>query len=827
MPRFDPDKYVDFLDRKRKPLIVGSLAVAAVSLVFTVKLFMNLRPDIEELLPSTARSVQDLAEVRSRLIATDSLGILVFSDKPDASKRFVVDLVKKLKEVPDDTIARIDYRLKEAPEFFSNRRALYLDAEDLKGIRNFVRDRIEYETQLYNPLNIFSSREIKEPQFDMNKLRDKYQKRFGDQPKFPDGFFATADEKIRTVLIFIPSRFSRMKTAKKLKSELRRIFAELNPKSYAEDIDIRLTGPIQNLLEEHAGLVEDLGISTAVVVTTVSAAMLFYFQSFFATSALVIALLVGTIWTFGVAFFAVGYLNSNSAFLGSIVLGNGINFGIILLARYLEDRRLGRKHKQSMALAIRATATPTLTAALAAGLSYGSLIYTDFRGFRQFGLIGLIGMVLCWLASFCLLPAILSWMDERKKLESAIAPKRRKEFFTQLVGWSVKQFPGTILVVSALFTLGSVAAIVSYEGDMIESDLSQVRSKESMESGSGYYQQYLFKIFKRAMSPFIILMKDRKDVPEVVAKIQEAQQDERLKGVIARVQTMNELVPDQQGKKISILRDIREIVDPEVRSRLPVERKGLAKKLLNPDIYQPVDEQDLPTEVVNRFRERDGSTGKIIVAEPPPDTSILHGDTLIRAVSHLRDIADSVQPGAPIAGQLPVTADIISSIRTSGPQATVIAFSTVIALVIILFRNASIATLILLPLLLGVLWLVGLMFHFGIKINFINFITLPITFGISVDYGINVLERYLIDKKMGKADILKTIKNTGGAVALASLTTIIGYGSLLLARNRGFVSFGLIAVLGEITCLFAALGTIPAYLWIKEKRLAAKKTATS
>ena len=95
------------------------------------------------------------------------------------------------------------------------------------------------------------------------------------------------------------------------------------------------------------------------------------------------------------------------------------------------------------------------------------------------------------------------------------------------------------------------------------------------------------------------------------------------------------------------------------------------------------------------------------------------------------------------------------------------------------------------------------------KINFLNFIALPITFGIGVDYGVNVFQRYRQD---GASNILQVIKETGGAVILASLTTIIGYSSLIIASNQAFVSFGNLAVFGEITCLIAAVISLPAYL---------------
>jgi predicted RND superfamily exporter protein len=62
------------------------------------------------------------------------------------------------------------------------------------------------------------------------------------------------------------------------------------------------------------------------------------------------------------------------------------------------------------------------------------------------------------------------------------------------------------------------------------------------------------------------------------------------------------------------------------------------------------------------------------------------------------------------------------------------------------------------------------------------------------------------------------VRSTGGAVALCSLTTIIGYSSLLLAKNRALSLFGLLAVMGEVACLSAALVVLPAALLLVNRR---------
>src|SRR5260370_14057613 len=118
------------------------------------------------------------------------------------------------------------------------------------------------------------------------------------------------------------------------------------------------------------------------------------------------------------------------------------------------------------------------------------------------------------------------------------------------------------------------------------------------------------------------------------------------------------------------------------------------------------------------------------------------------------------------------------------------------------------------PLWLGVLWLFGALGAFAVKFNCVNFVVLPITFGIGVDYAVNLYERY-----REHDDVERALASSGGAVALCSSTTIIGYAALIIADNQAIQSFGLTAVIGEIACLSAALPALPPLLaWRDEGR---------
>ena len=157
------------------------------------------------------------------------------------------------------------------------------------------------------------------------------------------------------------------------------------------------------------------------------------------------------------------------------------------------------------------------------------------------------------------------------------------------------------------------------------------------------------------------------------------------------------------------------------------------------------------------------------------------------------------------AGETLVIADLLADIQREGPVTTLLSFLGVCALVLFFFRSWTRSAFLLVSLGAGVLLMAGVSSLVGIKINFFNFVVYPITFGIAVDYGANVMTR-MCDRR----SVLPALAEVGPAVALCSWTTIIGYGSLLLSINRALRSFGWYGMLGELTTLTTALVLLPA-----------------
>jgi predicted RND superfamily exporter protein len=142
-----------------------------------------------------------------------------------------------------------------------------------------------------------------------------------------------------------------------------------------------------------------------------------------------------------------------------------------------------------------------------------------------------------------------------------------------------------------------------------------------------------------------------------------------------------------------------------------------------------------------------------------------------------------------------------------GPLATLVAFLTVAVVTIVVTHRLVTALAILGSLLCGIILTVGGAAWLDVRLNFLNFVALPLTFGIGVEYAINLYERI-----RSSGSVSGGVISIGGPVALCSLTTILGYGALTLADNMALQSFGRYAIAGEIACILTALFVLPAAL---------------
>jgi len=784
--------------RRRRPILLGALGASILSGLLAARL--PLRGELAALLPPDARSVRELhaVEARAQLFGT----VIVAVQADDAARRSAAAqrVRARLQALPRDLVLEVDADSVIRDQYAWSHRYLLAPVADLESLRDELRDRKARANPLYVALDDGDAAAGDARLADLKKRVDALEAAARHPAPLVSG-----DGRLQIVVA--RTRYP----ADDLTHNAPVLAAARAAAEEARALGVRagVAGDVITSAEEHRALSGGMLQATLFTTAVVTAGLLLFFGAAAPVLALLGALAAGALVTFAFAFGAVGHLNLATAFLAPIVVGNGINFGIILLARHLEERRRGHEPGGALARAIAGSFGGTLAAALTASVSYGSLLATQFRGFRHFGVIGGVGILLCWAATFLVLPAAIAALEARGWVRLRRAgPKTSGD--GRWLARLLAQRPLAVGIGVAVVLLGAGAGAAAYLGrHPFETDFKNLRS-----SGAGIREVRAWSAavdqgFGRGISGGTVLaLPTPARAREVAARLRAADAGKPASDrLFARVSSFDEQVPPDQTDKLQVLAEIRRLLTKATLASMSDGDRALALALAPPPDLRPLTAGDVPAELAWPFTERDGTRGRLLLAKTGPAFDLWRTEDLHRFVARFRAL--ELGPGVLAGGSAFVQDDIVRSVDDDGPRATLVAALGAVLVVLAVLGATRAAAATIACGAAGVCLMLSAAGALGIRINFLDFVALPITIGIGIDYAVNIAARHRAE---GAGSAGRVLATTGPAVALCSFTTVVGYASLLLSDNQGIRSFGLSALIGELTCVFGALVLAPALL---------------
>lgn len=760
--------------------------------VYLVAARLRVRADFTNLLPRDAPAVRDMERLAARVVARDTALVLVIAPNAEARAAALDDAAARLATLDRGLVDRIERDDAETRGFLHARAHLLIPLPDLVAARDALANHLREVRLAANPLYIELDDEPPTGADDVQLDRLRERRRAAEARLARSGFMSE-DGTIGLVVVRTPFSSTDVARGRRLVDELSRIRGEVEAR---HGVRVGYTGGVVTTVIEHDALVD--GMISSGVVTGVLVALLLGRYLLRLLALLTINLTVATSASFALAVFSVGHLNAATAFLGAIIAGNGINYGIILIARYRrESERAGPE--DAMARALAGTLRPTLVAALGAAIAYGSLAATSFRGFADFAAIGAAGMLLCWLASYSLLPALVLRFA---RADTARAPTRLARTFARVTRVRRR---GLVLAVAAGCGIVAGAVVFRYiAADPFEYDLRNLRSTGDAAADARRWIQLSDATFGKSISGRIFIAADRPDqvalVVDAVRAIEaDRPADERAVGAVSSI--LDVIPPDQQ-RRIEVLGELRALLDDPAIATLDDAERAELRELRPPEDLRPIKIGDVPTAIREALVERDGRVGLLVAVRPGPQINQWNGKDLLRFASAIRTLHLANGETVTTSGASVVFADILASIERDGPRVTGFAAALLVAMVLLVAGWNRRALAVLAATLLGTVAMVATCALVGIRVNFLDFIALPITLGLGIDYAINLAH--------GED---ATSSGGAGAVVICSATTIVGYGSLLLSDNGAIRGFGTASLIGELTCLLAALAIVPAIAW--------------
>jgi predicted RND superfamily exporter protein len=496
-------------------VIFLSLALIAAANVY-IRAKLELKSDFLELLPRDSPGFIAFEHQLHRVGGGATLFVVVESPDRAANEKFVDDLSAEVKKIGPDLVSYVEDGSKEVREFYKANKWLYADLKDLEEADTKLDNQIAIKSGLVENLEGDDDAPKKpaagagdagaadagtEHALGMDQFKKRWDDAANKHDDFPTGYFATPDGTMLGIRIVSPTTGTGDRGGDVLLQKVKDIVAGLNIEARNPSMRVGYAGDIPNAIAEKESIVSEAATATAIATFLVLFGVFAFFRSFSAVFVMLLpaALGVACAYTFATATF--GYVNTSGAFLGAIILGNGINYPIVLLGRYREFTARGMTPDVAKKAAVWNAFRAELVGACVAGIAYGSLTITRFRGFSQFGMIGFVGMLLVWISIIPLVPAVVTVFERQRdkpgyhpiaKMRDAIfnAPVIRSLFpevkadgsrgeIINGIAKLTERYPRVIIAIALVLTGIALVKIPGFLKDPWEYNFAHLGSKES------------------------------------------------------------------------------------------------------------------------------------------------------------------------------------------------------------------------------------------------------------------------------------------------------------------------------------------------------------
>lgn len=616
-------------------------------------------------------------------------------------------------------------------------------------------------------------------------------------------------------------------------------------------------------------------------------------------------LIVGMAWSFGYTTMAVGHLNILSVSFVAILIGLGIDFSIHILARYLELRHQGLSLQEALVETSGSVGGGIVTGAVTTSLAFFCATFTEFLGVAELGIIAGGGIMLCALAAFTFLPAIVALADRNKEPRKLPTP-----FQARGLRYATLNHPGLVLTVS-LGMIGYIGyrafdwsgpvpkPLVVYDHNLLHlqaEGLESVEAQKHIFESSDHSLLYAISVADsaeqaREMKRRLEALPTVHHVQELASRLPEhpATQTKLLvQGFNAQLaklpaeppapsplnpadvgRVLNDLCLSMKGRTDPASRRIERNLDEflEVLDKMPLQEQmmflgefqyRMAYALLAQfqaiaaaSAPEPVEPSDLPAELRTRFVSPQGQW----LLQVYPKDQVWDMEPLEKFVTDIRSVDPEVT-GVPLQN-FEAAQQIKNSYEVCAIYALAVIMITLLldfsrkdrllwnfvpplvmtiavafalhhrhiawspGLLLLTYAGLAFGTALLVdrrairdsllaifPPAIGMGITFGLLVILDIPLNAANLIILPLILGIGVDNGVHIIH----DCRSQAGRVYCTTPSTINAIMLTSTTTMVGFGSMMIAAHRGLYSLGAVLTIGVGACLFVSLVTLPALL---------------
>lgn len=674
--------------------------------------------------------------------------------------------------------------------FFESNALLYMELEDLQKFEKRVQQKIEQERRRANPL-VIQFEDENEIGFD--DILVKY------QDKLPQKYFVNASSNKTLILLKPSGNPNDTEFNGQLIKGVSYTLGNLPP-----DIEYKLSGRYYEAYIDTNEVRDDFSKLSILSVLFITLLLLITYRRVNSLFIILFPLVVSVLCNFALTVVTIGHLNLLSSSLTGILMGLGLDFGIHLFSRYLDERRKDQSVEQSLAIAMSQTGLAAFAGAITTATAFYSLLATEFKGFNEFGFIAGNGMLLNSFFMMTLFPltiVILEKFPNNRWFKIHVPAVVRKKSFLRYLFLIISRRPKvTRLLIYPLIGIALGLSLYSrFDGDY--SKLKGESRKLTEE------RKDVEAILGISLSPTYLVVKSKDELYKVSQSIHQQLENGELP-LIRTYRSLDLFIPENQDKKLRIIARLRNTYRQYKNELLRSEASTIIKKYSPSLNARKITMENIPEGIQREFRGKNKQDFYISLHPNFPVTDMTYYEKYLAPFFKM----EKPENGTYLGSISYILLEIYRQIIQEGPKVIFLSFLLSFLAIWILFRNLRYALMVSGGLLSGIMLMLACMVVSGLKFNLINIIILPMLLGIGIDSSIHICHRYIEE---GKKNIYNALYSIHEVVILSCVTTIIGFAVLVFASYSGLKTMGIVSIVGLTCVLFAALFILPAFLpWL-------------
>lgn len=496
---------------------------------------------------------------------------------------------------------------------------------------------------------------------------------------------------------------------------------------------------------------------------------------------------ISALWTFGLMGYLSVPLTMASMAALPILIGLGIDFSIQFHNRYQEELTRSNSVSEAIIISISRMFPVVGIALLATIIGFITLFISEVPMIRDFGLTLAIGIVVSYTMGLFLLHSIVYLVDRNKSLErlqtAALKASSRIERVLLRLGKLAINRTLWIFIIALLFAVGGgivdhmLPVNTDYEELMPQENevLKELREfREIMGAGGSIH--YLVEADDVATPEILNWMKDFQE--EMLETYPE----------IITTSSIADIITEAAGG-----------IPPEAQINIILENtpETYLKKTLSAD----------------RKAADLSFTIRYITVEETHD--------LVQNVQENANVPEGVSISA--VGSFVMGASTMDAMIGSRMTMNLICLSAIFLILLIIYRRIDYTLFSVIPVGAVIAWSSLDMYLIGIPLNPLTSIIGVIVIGICTEFMVLLTGRYNEEKNNGllpEEAMVTAISKIGRAITTTAMTTLGGFGVLIVSNFVIIREFGIATVLGVLLCLVITITVMPGIIvWYDNFRL--------